>query len=91
MMAEIILSILFGFGLHQTKRVTDHFPRGWRELTNSTIGVMGLLAMFPFWYRRIGGEHNQKRGFAALALSALGVGCGVAGGWAVDTFKRMDE
>lgn len=90
MLIEIIFSVLFGLGLHQAKRVTDRFPRGWRELTNYTVGVMGLLALFPLWYRRLAGEHNQKRGFVALALSALGMGCGVAGGWAVDTFKSKD-
>lgn len=90
MLFEIILSILFGFGLHQTKRLTDRFPRGWRELTNSTIGSMGILTIFPLWYKGVSGEHSQRRAWVALALSFLGLGCGVAGGWAVDTFRPKE-
>lgn len=88
MLIEFLFSAICGFGLHQARRITDRFPTGWRELTNYVVGVVGLLTLFPLWYRRLHGENGERRSWAAFALASLGLGFGVASGWAVDTVTK---
>jgi len=85
-MLDIIFLPLFGLLLHQTKRISDHAPRGWTYIVNYCIGVVGILAVFPHAVRKFGASVDEaRRAVIALAIVAMGIGSGVLGGWIVDT------
>lgn len=82
MIFDFLLSALFGFGLHQTRRVTNDMPHGWQSLSEHGIGGVGLLVAWPYWYRRLHSVSNCfVRGWLSLAMSLLGIGAGVVCGW----------
>ena len=84
MILDLLLSALFGFGLHQTKRVTAQMPDGWSNIADHSIGGVGLILAWPYWYRRLDVPNPFLRGWLALVMSLFGVGAGVVMGWVVD-------
>jgi hypothetical protein len=85
MIFDFLLMSLFGYGLHQTRRVTETWPDGWRNNAEHTIGGIGMLMAWPHWYARLYDmPHGKRRGWLALAMSLLSVGAGVIFGWFLD-------
>ena len=86
MIPELIISAIFGIGLHQTRRWTNSLAaRDWATIAEHSIGGMGILAVWPVMYARLREiPHGLKRGFLALVLSLFGVGAGVVAGWVLD-------
>lgn len=89
---DLILSALIGYLLHLTQRYTDPLARGWRDLTNYAIGVVGTGPAFLLWWARLKDVGNpMNRAFLAFVLSFIGVGSGVGLGWMLDTFDENHQ
>lgn len=87
MIKHFLIFVTFGLLMHQTKRITDHWPRGWSNNAEHAIGGVGMLLSWPHWYAALDDmPHGKKRGWVALALSFLSVGAGVILGWVADGF-----
>lgn len=87
MIFEFIISVLLGFGLHQTRRVVETMPTvGWESISSYSIGGTAILLVFwPFWYWRLNkAEGGFIRGWLSLVMSLLSFGGGVVAGWLMD-------
>lgn len=88
-MIELLISIVGGLLLHQSKRIVDRMPGGWDRMSAYAIGYLGTLPFVSLFWRGLGDEIKPaKRGFAAYMLGGIGVGAGVALGWLIDTLKE---
>lgn len=86
------LSILAGFGLHQTASFTHKMPEGYEQIFGTSIGVVGTLPVFALWLRRLNGiKNNNTLAICAYLIAFLGVGIGVSGGWLLDTIFNIDR
>ena len=89
---DFALSALAGFGLHQTASITHKMPEGFEQIFGTTIGVVGTSPIFAMWLRRLSGIKNPFTwAISAFFLAFLGVGCGVAFGWLIDTIFDIDR
>lgn len=88
-MFEAIISLVGGFLLHKTRRITERMPMGWSELTSYAVGIIGVLPLFVLFGKRLG--KREHRCFIAYLLSFLFAGVGVALGWLVDTMAENDD
>jgi hypothetical protein len=85
MIIDLLLSALFGLGLHQAKRVTSQMPNGWENIADHSVGGVGLLLAWPYWYKRLAPVHDGFiRGWLSLAMALLSIGAGVVAGWVLD-------
>jgi len=80
----MILSIIFGVALHQTRRITSDMPNGWANIADHSIGGAGIIVAWPYWYKRLDIPNPFLRGWLALVMSFFGVGAGVVLGWVLD-------
>ena len=84
MLFDLILSAIFGAGLHQTRRITEAFPAGWQNIADHSIGGVGLIVAWPYWFKRLHVPNPFLRGWLALVMSLFGIGAGVVLGWLLD-------
>ena len=87
-----LFAMLGGLLLHQTASITHKMPKGWQQLTGTTIGVQGTLPFFAMFLKKMG-LPNKVIFLAIMAFQVafLCVGIGVAGGWVVDTIFDIDR
>lgn len=91
-MIDFVLSVLAGFGLHQTASITHKMPEGYEQIFGTSIGVIGTLPIFCLWLRRLNGIKNPFTwAISAFLLAFLGVGIGVSAGWFADTLGNVDR
>lgn len=89
---DFLLSMLAGLGLHQTASITHKMPEGFEQIFGTSIGVVGTAPVFGLWLRRLHGIKNPFTwAISAFFLAFLGVGCGVAFGWLLDTIFDIDR
>jgi len=93
MIVLMLISIVGGLVIHQTRRFTDSLARGWSDMTNDAIGV---LAAFPFaflfyrWTRPNDGGvtmDEDAKFTIAYFFGFVFFGIGVVLGWLIDTIK----
>jgi hypothetical protein len=89
---DVIISILTGFGLHQTASFTHKMPEGYEQIFGTSIGVVGTLPVFMLWLKRLSGIKNPFTwAVSAFLIAFLCVGIGVSGGWFWDTLFNIDR
>jgi len=85
-------AMIGGLLLHQTASITHKMPKGWQQLTGTTIGVQGTLPFFCLFLKRIGFTNDQIfKAMLVFETAFLCVGIGVAGGWVIDTIFNIDR
>ena len=89
MIFDLLLSFLFGLGLHQTRRVTVEMPHGWQNIAEHSIGGVGIAATWAWWYLRLSKMPDGfLRGAVAMAFGLLSLGAGVVAGWVADGWNE---
>lgn len=86
------VAMLGGLLLHQTASITHRMPKGWQQLTGTTIGVQGTLPFFAMFLKRLGLSKDAIfKACVGFQVAFLCVGIGVAGGWVIDTLFNIDR
>jgi len=85
------LIVIWGGLLHLTYYPTEPLPTRVRNLLRNTIGTVGMLPPLIMFYNLLrptgqARDHEaEQRLTMAYSLTALCVGCGVAGAYMIDT------
>lgn len=82
-------TILTGYSLHQTHRITATLADGWDAITNYTIGVMGVLPFFC-WLLKLLGFTNEQIARISTAYLSVFVIFGVGVSWARLNDRQSD-
>ena len=81
-MIKFILSFICGYILHMAvKPKTDKMSGGWPNLTEQTMGMIGVFPFFWMWWKALRNAKDLDRLLAAFFLAALGFGLGDAAGY----------
>ena len=87
--AFFVTTLLSGYALHQTSKVTETLADGWDALTNYVIGVIGVAPFFAILLKILGFSNEKIAKIMSAYLSTFVI-FGVGVSWARLNDKRSD-